>query len=61
MDVIEMQINLYCGKCNLLMLKGTPAVKIDGMTYNHAVCPTVRYRRFAAHKQPDSGMYIGPA
>ena len=59
MNIVKMRLNLYCCKCNVLMKVGHEAVKIDGATFHHVVCPTTNMRHFAAHKQPKTGLVIG--
>lgn len=56
LNVITMRFNTYCSNCDILMKAGQNAVKVDGATFHHVTCPNTRARRFAAHKQPDTGM-----
>lgn len=58
--LVNIPVNTYCAKCDLLMLKGKLMRRFDKATYYHDVCPNLPLRRYALKRLAEPGTYVYP-
>lgn len=53
--------NVFCSdsECNGLIREGEPVKKYDGATFTHIKCADGKPKHTAAHKYPNTGLFMG--